>query len=73
MGQSDVRMLEALDLTQLTVEDVLSMKNEVMRGALLEVINGMTRGRPTHTSHGVHSNHTKTMQMLSGFDKPIVK
>lgn len=56
----EVKKLESLDLTKISIEDVRLLKNDVLRRALLEVISGVSRNAE-HSSHGAHSNHYKTI------------
>jgi hypothetical protein len=72
MAQSDIEKLEQFDLTRLTVGDVMSLKNSVMRRALVEVVLGVAKP-PEHTSHAAHSNHYKTMVMGPIVESPIAE
>jgi hypothetical protein len=71
MAQSDLEKLEQLDIMRLTVGDVMSLKNTVMRRALIEVIMGIAKPNE-HYSHGAHSNHYKTMAIRPTFENPVV-
>jgi hypothetical protein len=67
MAQRELDKLETLDLRMITLSDVQSLKNHVLRRALLEVVSALA-APAEHTSHGTHSNHYKTMAI----DGPIV-
>jgi hypothetical protein len=72
MAERELDKLEQLDLSKITLSDVQSVKNHVLRRALLEVVSGL--GKETeHTSHGAHSNHYKTIAIEGPLtDNPVV-
>jgi hypothetical protein len=72
MSQHDLEKLEQVDLTSLTITDVVSLKNDVMRRALIEVISVAARP-PEHTSHAAHSNHSKSIEIGPVINNPILR
>ena len=72
MSKSDIGKIDQIDLTRLTVQDIVSLKNKVMRRALLEIIIGIARPAE-HADHMNHSNHYKTITTGEILEEPVAE
>jgi hypothetical protein len=63
MPPGELERLESVDLSRLTLGEVVKLKNPILRKVLIDVIDGLA-ARPEHTSHANHSNHYKTIATL---------
>jgi hypothetical protein len=74
MANDELKKLENIDLTKISLAELKSLKNTVMRNALLQMIGAvdMTVQSPTHTSHGAHTSHLKSVVLPQDFD-PIAR
>jgi hypothetical protein len=63
MPESELDKLRSIDVHSLTVGDIMTIRNPILKKAVLEVLNSMAN-RPEHTSHATHSNHYKTIAVI---------
>ena len=63
-----LRLLDKIDLENLTVGDIRNVANPALRLVLAELISEAIGSKPEHTSHGKHTDHLKN----SIFDRPII-
>jgi hypothetical protein len=70
MANDEIRKLEQLDLSKISLADLKDVKNPVMRNALLQMIGAVDIAvtRPEHTSHGSHTSHLKSQLTLIDFE-----
>ncbi len=75
MSNDEIRKLEELDLSKISLADLKSLKSPVMRRALLQMIGAVdvTTIQKEHTSHGSHTSHMKSEVLPVDFNvNPIV-
>jgi hypothetical protein len=66
MQQPNLGSLAGLDLSSLSVADLASLENSVLRTALIEIAEhgDALEMQTNHQNHGTHSNHTTHQSSL---------
>jgi hypothetical protein len=61
MTEAELRALNELDLSKLTIADLRGVRNVQVRMALSAALTAtLVADEPEHTSHGQHTSHLKS-------------
>lgn len=67
MPDNEAEKLAKIDLSKISLHDVMKLENPVLRQVIGEVVKrGGLAATPEHTSHGTHTDHLK--EPPKGFD-----